>query len=359
MMIKRIWKRFKGSPKKTPTSAASSHSVEQKCDEDPNNHVHEADDSSSASSTSSVDDALYRDLSNFTLAAAAQEKSAPIVPKFDLTELALTHFPEFESVPDGELTESSDDESVLREKEKKFSSKEDEDVQVFLCLAKQMSLKSLLHLLQGHVKALNHSDAYLNQYNAAISSQDKHVDSVSKKSGVAKKPLEKTQKQFRWAIVTGDKVRAVVHEVDSYKKDKNLWWQPMEMHMIRAELVEAVRFFRKHRKKYISAVEAVARGAGDEATIDAQMKILTEDSYARGLETHIVRMLSEHRKLTVQSILEEQKECRMCNDDEDTTRHCLREQSLAYSQLSCKFARRMGRCDHVEALKCNMSKWAT
>jgi hypothetical protein len=75
------------------------------------------------------------------------------------------------------------------------------------------------------------------------------------------------------------------------------------------------------------------------------------------LETHIVKMLSQHRKSTVAAIMDEQRECKFCDDDYDTTSHCLREQSIAYSSMSTKFAYAMARCDQIEGLKASMSAW--
>jgi hypothetical protein len=106
--------------------------------------------------------------------------------------------------------------------------------------------------------------------------------------------------------------------------------------------------------------EAVAASFNhQQQVLEDHMKSLmsAEHSYARGLETHIVKMLSDHRKSTVSAVLEEQRECKICNDDYDTTTHCLREQSIAYSNMSAKFAYAMARCDQIDALKASMSAW--
>lgn len=328
--------------------------------------ISSSDSSSSSDSFCSVDEGIVvpthrigglassRGGRNQASPAAVDSPSNAAVPHFDLELLARTHFPdfEFESVPDGELTESSDDDSTLRKKEEKYKTKEDQDVAVFMDLAKRLNIKSLLHLLQGHVRANNPPMDYLRKYNDALD-----TSTSTQHPGVVKmKPLAK-QKQFRWAEVTDEKVRAVVHEVASIKSHKALWWTPKEMQTIRAELIDVVQFFRKRRPEYIRSIEIVARQQENESVIDEHLKLLAADTFPRGLETHIVKMLSDHRRSTIRAVLDEQQECRNCNDNEETTMHCIREQSLAYSQLSTKFASCLAKCDEIDALKASMSRW--
>jgi hypothetical protein len=363
-------------------------------------------------------------------------------PKTDATteqleELARTHFPDFFSdsehgVPGAILSdggESSDDEdaAAIQRKTEKYRTKEDEDVAVFMNLAKRMSLKSLLHLLKGHVQSqtdqysaeyMKKYNTLLSKYNTSSSSLNSSVSSIlstaegstdeveqEEKKDQAESPEKKKEdaieprsdekhqhhrhheqkkaplvkkKLFRWAEITNEKVRTVVHEIESIKDQEELWWQPQEMHEIRSDLIETVKFYRKRRPGYIQSVEIVAKHAGEIAQqttsggkeandihsqqlqiLETHMKSLmsAEHSYARGLETHIVKMLSEHRKSTVAAILDEQNECMECKDDYETTTHCLREQSLAYSNMSSKFAYAMARCDQIDALKASMSSW--
>jgi hypothetical protein len=390
------------------------------------------------------------------------------VTPVELEALARTHFPDFfsdseQGVPgailsDGAESSSDEEEDAIQRKTEKYRTKEDEDVAVFMNLARRMSLKSLLHLLKGHVQSQRdqYSVEYMKRYNDAL----KHYKSYSSSGDVSssslssilstddddlgeaavgdtktdtKGPVEEEdedspeidvkkenqkharkkhhhrhhhkkkkslvkKKCFRWAEVTNDKVRTVVHQIESFKSCADLWWQPQEMHNIRADLIETVKFYRKRRPTYIQSVEIVARhaselansnpGAPDEsssppgpvvqpespvtnkeavaASFNHQQQVLedhmkslmsAEHSYARGLETHIVKMLSDHRKSTVSAVLEEQRECKICNDDYDTTTHCLREQSIAYSNMSAKFAYAMARCDQIDALKASMSAW--
>ena len=283
--------------------------------------------------------------------------------KYEHDDLVRTPFPEFDmehtvaeggDMPTTVSDDETDDESAIAAKEKKYSTKEDQDVAVFLALTKQMSLKSLLHLLQGQARAQNLSSTYLHQYEAMAVAAEHQATPPSK-------PLTKKAKQFRFAEVRDHQVRVVVHEVDSYKEQKDLWWSSEEMTAIRSEVVKAVRFFRKHRPEYIHAVQMVAQSHEEDGEqckeLEEHMRLLTEDSYARGLETHIVSLFGDNRKAAIEAVLQEQSECHSCGDDEELTRHCLREQQQAYSQMSMRFASKMGQCDQIDALKASMSRW--
>jgi hypothetical protein len=282
---------------------------------------------------------------------------------FDGSLAKKTHFPEFdlESIPDGELTDVSasddedhDDEAVvqLQRQEEKYATKEDQDVAVFLTLAKKMSLKSVLHLLQAQVMAQT-----LPRESFAKSADDSDVTTTKRNESSFKKPLAKRQKQFRFAEVSDHQVRVVVHEVECWKDMKELWMRPEEAHAIRTDLIQTVQFFRKNRPLYTHAVEIVAQATEPESIVEQHMRQLTEDSFARGLEGHIVNLLSANRKETVRAVLQEQSECKSSKDNHEMTSHCLREQSLAYSKLSTGFAEKMARIDQIEALKANMSRW--
>jgi hypothetical protein len=272
----------------------------------------------------------------------------------------MTQFPDFEleSLPDGELTDGSDDDSTVRKKEEAYATKEDQDVAVFMDIAKRLCMKSLLHLLQGHLRSQqNLPSSYLQEYNQALTDLESKPSSLKGPSTLPERKTLPRKKQFRWAEVTHAKVRVVVYKVDTIKSFKDLWWSPAELNAIRKDLIDAVQFFRRRRPNYLTSVEIVARGNQAEAVVEDHMKQLMADSFPRGLETHIVKMLSDHRKSTIQAVLEEQKECKACNDTPECTRHCLREQSLAYSQMSIRFAANMAKCDEIDALKAGMSRW--
>ena len=196
--------------------------------------------------------------------------------------------------------------------------------------------------------------------------------------------------------------------------DKELiWWSLDDLRHFRSEAIETVHYFKRYRPDYIQLIETVAAcssacskalvegtAAADTSADSAKsscaspttssptqpssspsssspsssqqqspleqlqeqllqnaMKRLVQDSFARGLEIHICSQLGRRRKETVQAVLEEQQECWASNDSYDTTSHCLREQSLAYSQWSSKFAEKMAQCDPIDALQASLSRW--
>ena len=196
--------------------------------------------------------------------------------------------------------------------------------------------------------------------------------------------------------------------------DKELfWWSLDDLRHFRSEAIETVHYFKRYRPDYIQLIETVAAcssacskalvegtAAADtsaksscacaqpspssptqppssssssssslqpqqqspleqlqEQLLQNAMKRLVQDSFARGLEIHICSQLGRRRKETVQAVLEEQQECWASNDSYDTTSHCLREQSLAYSQWSSKFAEKMAQCDTIDALQASLSRW--
>ena len=265
-------------------------------------------------------------------------------------------------VPDCDATNSSetsdDDSASLESRRAKYETKEDEDVAVFMGLAQKLPLASLLHLLKGNAMAnnrelLQYSDV---SYCTALSAinQKKH------------KSIKKIKK-FRFAEVCGNNVRCVVHEVESLKSHMELWWNESEIRRIRGNAIKDVKYYRKYRPDYVESVEMLTSSTspaydGDDksgiiALVEEHMKKLTQDSYARGLETHIVFLLSSLRREAVQAVLEEQEECKRCSDSPEVACESLREQSVAYSDHSRRFAQRVAKCDHIEALKASISAW--
>jgi len=176
------------------------------------------------------------------------------------------------------------------------------------------------------------------------------------KSSPSRRLLQKP-KQFRFALIAGgQQVRTVVHEIQSHKRMRHLWWSDEEMLAIRRQAIDVVKHFRKCKPQFSVAVERVAT-CSDTTVVEDSMKQLTRDSYARGLETHIVSFLAQARSDTVAAVLEEQKECRLCQDSYDLTAEALRGQSLAYSTTARTFALKMAGCDQIDALKATLSQW--
>jgi hypothetical protein len=290
------------------------------------------------------------------LTFALSDVMTPTMTNFELVKTMYPQFDTDSGVPDAaELSESSDDDSV---KQEKYRTKEDIDVAVFVALAKQLPLKSLLHLLQGHSRAKNLGNLPT-QFSAQDTVRERSMSTPS--SAKRSKPIPKIKK-FRFAEVSGDKVRTVVREVTSYKDIKSLWCTEHEMLAIRKDAIQTVHYFRRNRGEYCKSIEIVAQGHQDgsevgESVVENHMKKLTEDSVARGLESHIVSLLSSRRRETVQAVLQEQAECKNCNDSYDISCQCLREQSLAYSEMSRNFASKIAQCDQIDALKASLSTW--
>jgi len=269
--------------------------------------------------------------------------STEITSQFDE---AKTLFPQFD-LPDADLTDTSDDESAyLAKREEKYRTKEDQDVAVFLSLAKRMSIHSLLHILQGQARAKKLSTP------ALIADAVLILDSAHENSSQEEiKPVVKPKK-FRFS-----EVRDEVREVESWKDMKELWLSQAEISEIRSNVIDTVNFYRRHRPEYNKSLVVVVENKESKSVIEHHLKILTEEWYARGLESHILDKLSGNRRATVEAVLQEQYECKLAGDSEDMMWHCLREQSIAYSQLSSNFSEKIGLSDQIEALKATISRW--
>jgi hypothetical protein len=273
-----------------------------------------------------------------------------LFPRFDEESVA----PDLEELSCSDSTDWSDDNSVNREK---YTTKQDEDIAVFLSLTKQMSVKSLVFLLQNHARAMLIPQADLQQ------SLQQHQSSTTRLTGPTrgKRPPPKKEKHFRFAeIQGGQKVRVLVREFSkSDPQDRGeLWWTEAEQREMRLEALRTVRYFRRNKRGYSESVKILAESAqedADDLLVDHHMKKLTEDSYARGLESHIVSMLSKLRKHTVWAVLNEQTAC--SGKPYTTSCECLRARSIVASEPGRTLAAKMAECDHVEALKASLSKW--
>ena len=266
---------------------------------------------------------------------------------------ANTQFPAFNLTEylSEEAGGSGDEDASVGSQSSKYRTKEDQDVAVFMQIAERMSIQQLTHLLQGSARTKNNLPPL--PPTPKVSTKTKAASPTETKPTSHKK----RSKQFRFAEITGGAVRCVVHEIQSYKRTGGLWWTDEEMLQIRRNAIDTVKHFRKHRlPAYALAVETVATSK-DKRAVESSMKLLVNDSFARGLEVHIVSLLSQTRSDTVAAVLEEQKECRLCNDSYELTGESLRGQSLAYSATSRTFALQMGGCDQIEALKATLSVW--
>jgi len=274
---------------------------------------------------------------------------------------AKDKFPAFDLSEFLSVGGESDDDASINSSASKYQTKEDQDVAVFMAIAERMSISQLTHLLQGKSRLeLNLPPLPTRRTKKTPSDTTSPTNKAtgSKDGAPATVPFKRIKK-FRFAEIAGGKqVRTVVHEIQSIKRMPWLWWSDDEMLQIRKQAIDTVKHFRKHRPTFAGAVESVATKStvNDPAVQDA-MKQLTRDSFARGLETHIVSFLAQARRECVQAVLDEQRECRLCNDSYELAGESLRGQSQAYSQTSRTFAARMAGCDQIEALKATLSVW--
>lgn len=249
--------------------------------------------------------------------------------------------------------QENDDDSTVKKRfeQQHFKSKEEQDVAVFMNIANRMDLQSLIFILQGHAKAMNLPAAAQQQAAAKISNKQHH------------RSKSKTPKKFCFAMNAKNNVRCVVHVVPSVKDYRDMWWTDDEMKQIRLAAIQDVKYYRKYRADFAQSVAILASSSRNDtlltnATIEVHMKKMMDDSCARGLEVHIVDLLSDVRQATVQAVLTEQDECRACNDSDEITADCLRQQSLAYTVQSTTFAKKIAQCDQIEALKASLSsRW--
>ena len=335
-----------------------------------------------ATSTSSCDDT-----SEVSTTASKEEVSTKqyvfwnvAQPKTSYPQLVL---PELDLITDdGSQTgsEATEENSVQREK---YSSKVDQDVAVFMMIAEKLSVTSLVHLLQGHVRS-QQCHAWHFDTVAAIEQEKRQKELIQIEESFSdfQSPKKKRRKSFRFATIRNGDVRTVVHEIEAISSEyvNDIWWNGNEMMSFRCNAIDTVRHYRKHRKKYIDAIESIVVSSGTctennhnsdtskdnlnlpknnamSPTVESAVKVLTIDSYSRGLETHICTVLSKARTDMIEALLDEQKECKKCGDSYDVSAESLRGQSLAYSSSSVQFAIALGQVDQIEALKAAMSVW--
>lgn len=244
---------------------------------------------------------------------------------------------------DGEDEYESDDEGdemhlFHRLQEKVYNTKEDADVAVFRKIADRLSLRSLTHLLQVQT----HSTS---QY------EDAAIITTPCNSNKRKISSEPT-KVFRWAIEEKE-----VHSIEAWKDMLDLWWTKEELCGIKRDLVDTIRFFTRYNRNYVDTLEVVIKGEQPKEVLENEMKKLSKDPVARGLECHMLPLVGQARKKAVQRVLQQQRICKGRGDEYGHASECLRKQSLLHSQMFAGFAERRGRCDEIEALAVNISRW--
>jgi GAF domain-containing protein len=285
-------------------------------------------------------------------------------------DLVRTHFPEFEvnDAGDNDLSAAS------------LGSENDDDREfaVFLETSKHMSLESLLSLLQSQARADNLAPESFQPYGdktfakplvkhmslenlASLLQSQERAQNLAPESfqpyvalpehdETLAKPLVK---RFRFQECgENGQVSTQVNIVDSWKHMEELWWSPEELQATKTEAFNTAQHFRTHRPDYIQCVQIVAKGAGSQTEIEDAMRLLMKESNARGLESLIVNLLRDARKIAVKAVLLEQDKC---NDNLEMQSQRLRESSMLYTHISMRFAEKMGQCDQIDALKASTS----
>jgi hypothetical protein len=257
-------------------------------------------------------------------------------------------------LPDFDSTEvSSDDESQgrLLLKEAKYTSKIDEDVAMFTQIAERLSVASLLHLLQGHVRSTMGMMEYetvlkMSEINTSLQALRRQQNSTPK------------VKKFRFAeVMGGSNVRCIVHEIKPYKKYIDLWWSDGEMEQMRANAIDAVKFFRKQRPKYVQAVECLLSDTKVKHVLESALKVIIKDSYPRGLEAHILKKCTIIRTEACSAVLTEQEKTHLRGQSYGKAAENMRQRSLDETHSCVVFARRIAKCDEIEAMKALSGKW--
>jgi len=295
--------------------------------------------------------------------------------------LRKTSFPELldddadESVPglaaleeSGDISSDSDEESVERRRQE-YHQKEEQDVAVFLEISQRLSSESLLFLLQNHARTVLYNNIPPAQLDAVLQQQSKQRQETT---AATEKKIPKRIQHFRFAVVTHDQVRAVVHEIprndvpDDGVVHQCLWWTREEYAATKTEAAQLARFYRRHEPAFLQRLAVLARVESDPEEVQQNLQALFRLNYAhptRGLETHMARLLSAPRKRIVQAVLMEQQNLRSRvedeskSDDGDDHAEHLRQVSLAQSASNRAFARRMGDYDQMEALQAIASRW--
>uniref|UniRef100_A0A7S3DPM0 Uncharacterized protein n=1 Tax=Entomoneis paludosa TaxID=265537 RepID=A0A7S3DPM0_9STRA len=198
----------------------------------------------------------------------------------------------------------------------------------------------------------------------------------------------------------GQQIRVTVREIphcnEFSPQDKEaMYWSDKELTNIKREAAKVVTFFRAHRPEYGQSVSVLAESfkeRHDDILVEYHMKKLTQNSFPRGLECHIVNVIGEFRDEGINSVLSVQDRHRVrrlsaktpsatsiLSASSTASRRKLQEQQwqqlqaqeaseppldeqirdsyMASSVSSKTLALKMAECDHIEALKASLSRW--
>jgi len=255
--------------------------------------------------------------------------------------------------------------------EEEYERKEDEDVAVFRAIIDHMPISSLLHLLQGHVRAMQHNgkmettvkvydlddpQQQQQQQQQQGETQDTPMSSQESKEE-QKEEAMRVEKQFRWATDGEYTVKLDIHEIEAMKGNRDMWFTGHELQAIRQDLVRQIRFFVMHHQERIQTLDKVVSGNGPDKVIEECIKELTRHSIGRGLEGHMSRLIPQTRRRHVSGILRIQRACNTRKKSYDEMIEELRKQSLVNGEMMKLYAQRMAKSDEIEALTASMSRW--
>jgi len=239
-----------------------------------------------------------------------------------------------------------DDMIVELQGNKGTTSIEDPEIEAFLRITQRLSLNALIFLLQNQAREQNVSPEYLKKY-AQIAIQQHHDE---------EQPSEQQQQKYH---VHFQEENNRIHLIDSFKDYQELWWNSQEMHEIRANAIDVVKFYQQYRPQFSESIEIVAHGTEEYPlkVVEEHLRFLLKDDLARGLEGHIDRNVAYHRESHKEAVLEEQDGCLMEGFSDDMMADCIREESLAFSEWNTRLAYSLAQCDQVSALTASLSKW--
>ena len=236
-----------------------------------------------------------------------------------------------------------------------FTSKEDQDVAVFLGLVERMSVKSLLFILQDHARSMH--NIHQDHLQKVLERQEKKQEerkrrrqwlkdhphpqgSSTPSSSSSTRPKSKrrgstggslraklrelapplspfsVKKKFRFAeIMGGQQVRTTVYEIppvqDHEKND--FWWTEGDMVRMIKNALRVVRHYKKNRPDYVESITVLAESYKSDLEpreVERYMKKLSADSVARGLEPHLLKSLTTCRIKSIDVVLDEQEKFR-------------------------------------------------
>mmetsp|Transcript_9288 Transcript_9288/g.20088 ORF Transcript_9288/g.20088 Transcript_9288/m.20088 type:complete len:350 (-) Transcript_9288:225-1274(-) len=280
----------------------------------------------------------------------------------------------------------------FNKREAKYRRKEDEDVAMFMSLIDRMSVKSLVFLLQGHARSMHNIHEGELQQTLVMIHNEKKVEKMELEPATSRRPSQ--PKRCRFAeIMGGQKVRAVVVEIPHHseyspQEKASSWWTAGEMRAMRTEAAKVVQFFYQHRPEYSESVTLLSQSGqpdADDILVEHHVKKLAENSFPRGLEGHIVDSLAGPREAAIEAVLSLQemynakprKSFRQSSSSRSVSRSTkstneklewqavvdefwaeASKQYMAHSEPNKVLALKLAECDHIEALKASLSRWA-